>query len=315
LVTSGNFKIRLKAPTGTIREAQLFYDKDTGRWHRPKDEPYRIPVDEIIGLWTLTVTGKDYSENPGDKSLPITIKRAMISILNASINSSYSRTSRIAFKIKPVYPGGSTLKSGTVVITISTTSGRKYNFPLLPENGNTIWTGEVVIGRDFPLGLTILNLTASDIYQNSGFWAESFNITLAVLKVSIFSERSNIQIGFDSLRLIGNVSYPDGSILTDGIVTATIVAGNVTLKNLNLTYHEGVGWVGSYSPSIFEPSGFYFVSLIARDAYGNMGQTFFRVNVSQTLLLGVIILILLSIAISIVLWLRSRRRSIRPPAI
>ncbi|MGQ9515217.1 MAG: hypothetical protein ACUVTL_09280 [Thermoproteota archaeon] len=312
LVTSGNFKIRLKAPTGAVREAQIFYDRETGRWCFPKDEPYRIPVDETTGLWTLTLTGKDYSNNPGEGSSSISIQRATISILNAAINSSYPRTSRIVFRIKPVYPGGSTLTSGNVVVMVSTANGRSYYFPLTLEDGKEFWTGEAIIGRDFSLGTATLNLTASDRFQNSGFWAESFNITLAVLKVSIMAERSEIQIGFDSLRLIGNITYPDGSPLKDGIVVARISAGDVVLKNLNLTYNEGVGWTSLYSPSIFEPSGFYFVNLTARDAYGNMGQTFIRVNASQTLLFGVIALVLLSITIGIVLWLRSRRRSIPP---
>jgi len=312
LVSSGNFKMRLRAQTGTVREALIVYDQYTGKWRTPQEEPYRIPVDEVTGLWTLTVLGNDFSANSGDESLIITINRATISIFDALVNSSYPRTSRIALRVRPIYPGGSLLTSGTVSATLSTAGGREYTFPLSLKPDEGVWAGEVIIGRDFSLGIATLNLTALDRYQNSGSWSDSFDITLAVLKVSIQAERSDIQIGFDSLRLVGNVTYPDGSQLTDGIVSANIKAGNAVLENLNLTYHEGIGWTGSYAPSIFDPSGVYIVSITAQDAYGNGGQTFFRVNASQTLLFGVIVLILLSVTIGAVLWLRSRRESMPP---
>ena len=111
---------------------------------------------------------------------------------------------------------------------------------------------------------------------------------------------------------MGNITYPDGSQLTAGSVLATIASGNKQLNSLNLTYSQGVGWRGVYTPSIFDPSGTYYINIIVSDAYGNSGQESLSVNASQTLLIVAIGLVLLAVTIGLVLWIRSRRASMPP---
>lgn len=310
LVTSGNFKMQLKLPGVPIREVTMQYDANRGLWAIPRDNPYVISADEAVGHWTLTVVGSDDSGNPGDESLAITIVQAKISILDATINASYPRTSRIAYRIRALYPSGSALSLGRVTIVLSVSSGQKYEFALYRQTGESVWTGEVVLGKDFAIGLAHINLTASDPYANSGSWTGSFNITLAVLRIAIEAEKPDIQIGFDSVTLVGNITYPDGSQLTAGTVIASISTGNTQLKVLNMTYSQGVGWRGVYTPGIFDPSGAYSIDITAHDAYGNGGQVSLSVNASQTLLIVTIGLVILAVTIGIVLWIRSRRSSL-----
>jgi hypothetical protein len=309
-VTSGSFEMHLSSGN-TLRRKTMQYDTDRGLWIIPKNAPYVIPADEATGPWTLTVVGSDLQNNPGDESSAITIDRAKISVLGAAVNDTYPRTSRIALKVSALYPSGSALSTGRVLAVLSLSTGQKYNFPLDPTGGPN-WVGEVVLGRDFAVGYATLNLTASDQYLNSGTWASGFNITLATLRVNISPEKEDIQIGFDSITLLGNITYPDGSQLTSGAVLATITSGNAQVHSLNLTYSEGVGWKAVYSPSIFDPSGTYYIDITASDAYGNSGQASLSVNASQTLLITAIGLVLLAVTIGLVLWIRSRRASMPP---
>lgn len=309
LVTSGNFKMQLKFPSVSTREAPMQYDANRRLWIIPSDNPYVISANEALGPWTLTVIGSDDSGNPGDESLAITIVHAKISILDAAINASYPRTSRIAYRIRALYPSGSALSLGRITAVLSVSSGQRYEFALYHQTGESSWTGEVVLGRDFAIGLANVNLTASDPYANSGSWTGSFNITLAVLRITIEAEKPDIQIGFDSVTLVGNITYPDGSQLTAGTVLANIAIGNTQLKVLNMTYSQGVGWRGVYAPGIFDPSGAYSIDITAHDVYGNGGRVSLSVNASQTLLIVTIGLVILAATIGIVLWIRSRRSS------
>jgi len=309
LVTSGNFKMQLRLPGVSTKEAPMQYDANRRLWTIPSDNPYVISANEAVGSWTLTVVGSDDSGNAGDESLAITIVHAKITILDAAINASYPRTSRIPYRIRALYPSGSALSLGRVTAILSVSSGQRYEFALYRQNGESSWEGEVVLGRDFAIGLAYVNLTASDPYANSGSWTGSFNITLAVLRIAIEAEKPDIQIGFDSVTLVGNITYPDGSQLTAGTVLANIAIGNTQLKVLNITYSQGVGWRGVYTPGIFDPSGAYSVDIAAHDAYGNSGRASLSVNASQTLLIATIGLVILAATIGIVLWIRSRRSS------
>lgn len=310
LVTSGIFKMKLSLQGVSTREAPMQYDANRRLWAIPSDNPYVISANEAVGSWTLTVVGSDDSGNTGDESLGITIAHAKITILDAAINASYPRTSRIGYRIRALYPSGSALSLGRVTAVLSVSSGQRYEFALYRQNGGSSWEGEVVLGRDFAIGLANVNLTASDPYANSGSWTGSFNITLAVLRIAIEAEKSDIQIGFDSVTLVGNITYPDGSQLTAGTVLANIAIGNTQLKVLNITYSQGVGWRGVYTPGVFDPSGAYSIDIVAHDVYGNSGRASFSVNASQTLLIVTIGLVILAATIGIVLWIRSRRSSL-----
>jgi len=308
-VTSGTFKMQLKFPGVSTREAPMQYDTNRRLWAIPSGSPYVISANEALGAWALSVIGNDDSDNPGEGSSAITIVQAKISILDAAVNSSYPRTSRIAYKIRALYPSGSALSLGQVKAILSVSSGQRYEFALYRQTGDSSWEGVVVLGRDFAIGLANINLTASDPYANSGSWVGNFNITLAVLRIAIEAEKPDIQIGFDSVTLVGNITYPDGSQLTAGTVLANIAIGNTQLKVLNMTYSQGVGWRGVYAPGIFDPSGAYSIDITAHDMYGNGGMVSLSVNASQTLLIVTIGLVILAATIGIVLWIRSRRSS------
>jgi hypothetical protein len=314
-VTSGTFTMRLRSPNAPTREAQLQYYPDTGLWAIPRDGPYIIPVDEATGLWALTVVGSDPSYNPGEASSTINITRATISILDAAVNSTYPRTGRIAFRIRALYPSGATRYVGGIMAVLIVSGGQRYEYTFSRPVGEDLWTGEVILGRDFAIGPVTLQVTASDPYLNSGRWTGSFNITLATLRISIMAQKADIQIGFDSVTMVGNITYPDGSQLMEGLVSANIVAGNARLKDLNFTYAQGVGWKGIYTPTIFDPSGLYTIDITARDAYGNGGQTSLRVSASQTLLIVTIGLAILAVTLGLVFWIRSirSRRAPSPP--
>lgn len=102
---------------------------------------------------------------------------------------------------------------------------------------------------------------------------QTFSLTAATLTVVVNVPNNSLGLG-DRLTIYAPITYPDGTSLNQGTVTALLssagrsIGGSISLK------YDGTGarWVGNYTVGGNDPSGTWLVQVSASDPYGNTGQ-------------------------------------------
>src|SRR6266540_3814501 len=116
----------------------------------------------------------------------------------------------------------------------------------------------------------------NDGYGNGGVagsLAASFTVQRASLQVSVLLPNRTYTVG-DVIPVYAIITYPDGTFVSTGTVTASISNTNSqTTNQLGLAYVQGQGrWVGAYVVGAGDTSGILIAQVSASDSSGNSGS-------------------------------------------
>lgn len=142
---------------------------------------------------------------------------------------------------------------------------------LIDANGNLAYTWQT--GPSTLTGTYTVTLIGTITAPKSPADSQTFGIVAAVMNVAVSVPNATLVPG-DVLALSAIVTYPDGTILSQGSVTAVLSAAARPLGNqASLLYDPNQGkWTGGYTVGGSDPAGVWVVQVSASDPYGNSGQ-------------------------------------------
>lgn len=182
--------------------------------------------------------------------------------------TSYQRTSSVSIKATSYGP------NEDVSLDIGRGGSPAPGFPknvVADANGNLAYTW--LTGPSNLTGTYTATLTGSITPAKSPADSQTFNLLAATLNVAPRVPNATLSPG-DMLVLSATVTYPDGTILSQGSVTAVLSAAGRPLGNqVSLLYDPNQGkWMGGYAIGGSDPAGVWVVQFSASDPYGNAGQ-------------------------------------------
>jgi hypothetical protein len=312
-VTSGNFLAAISTALGT-RTLKLNKNANSSIW----EGSLELDKNVTLGRYDLFVSGVDDYGNIANYSTWFIVRNANLAFsFDIPVTTNYQRAKPTAISVFVKYPSGDSLSANdnVSILFVQSIEDANFSWNLMAINRTTgddkiLFSNELQFTKQAPLGIYDTRLFAFDPYGNLGTYYFTSSLSPAELVVNLTSNKEQIQIGFDQIVIMGNIFFPDGTMLTEGNVSATASIDSHSSK-ISFNYEDGKKWVGSFSPSVFDPAGSYLISIIAIDAHGNSGQQSFKISASQTLLTISVAMIIVSIGIVLTplvrAWLRRTR--------
>lgn len=183
--------------------------------------------------------------------------------------TSYQRTSSVSIKATSFSP------NEDVTVDISRGGSPAPGFPrnvVADAGGNLAYAWQT--GASTLTGTYTVTLTGTITSPKTPADSQTFGIVAAVMNVAVSVPNATLEPG-DVLALSAIVTYPDGTILSQGSVTAVLSAAARPLGNqVSLLYDPNQGkWTGGYTVGGSDPAGVWVVQVSASDPYGNSGQS------------------------------------------
>jgi hypothetical protein len=168
----------------------------------------------------------------------------------------------------------------------------------LADEVNGIWAAEIKIPMNAtPSGkyrFELPTMSFDDGFGNKGgpadVFSDYFQVSNATLLITSEVNGTQIQVPFGQISIISKVSYPDGTVLSNGTVRGQISTGS-SISDLQLAYDPTIGaWRASYSSTISDlwRVGTWTLSVAASDAFGNSATKSYEVAAQPYLFLGVV---------------------------
>jgi len=288
----------------TSHVSSLRYYSAEDRWKASAT----IAPSDPVGSWELVLSGADLAGNLLNMSVPFTVESATLDVASqVDLNMSYQRTTSITFQVVVRYPSFDRVMTGTVNATISCLGGvQSYSTSLLFIPTAQAWRGSLRIPQDAPEGVYSVIVHATDPSENQGNLSRIISVVKATLSVDISADKTEFQVGFDTVRFSGTMYYPDDTVVVGGTVTVEVAVGS-TKKVIDMQPSSDGSWTGTMQTGFFDSGGDYTVVVRASDAYGNTGTTSFPLTASQLYVIFSLVGVALSLAIAIALIWRFRQ--------
>lgn len=311
LFPGGGAKLTVRNPAGTFVHDATVLANERGEF---KDE-WRIPADSALDVYSVFVDGTGIFDDATREFVSLakfTVAPATLRVgLVTQPAGSYERTQTASLVLEVKYPDASpvtSLKAGTTPLNLiqDTSTVASLNLTRL-DPGLGTWRGEFKVPANATLGtgyrFRLPNGGFDDGFGNTGgsneLLSNLFEIASALFRIEAATNQSSYQIGFDAIKIVTSVKYPDGTPLLNGTVIAVISSGTWTAQ-VPLTYDNQTGtWTGVYSISLLDVAkiGSWRITVQARDQFANAGQTTILIAVQPfmfaSLLIGVLIVLLL----------------------
>ena len=302
-VYQGTFSLIARHGT-TSHVSSLRYYSAEDRWRASAT----ITPSDPVGSWELVLSGADLAGNVLNMSVPFTVEPAVLDVASqVDLNMSYRRTTSITFQVVVRYPSFDRVMTGTVNATISFLGGtQSYSTSLSFIPTAQAWRGSLRIPQDAPEGVYSVIVHATDPSENQGNLSRIISVVKATLRVDISADKTEFQVGFDTVRFTGTVYYPDDTVVMGGTMTVEVAVGS-TKKVIDMQPSADGSWTGTMQTGFFDSGGDYTVVVRASDAYGNSGMTSFPLTASQLYVIFSLVGVALSLAIAIALIWRFRQ--------
>ncbi len=153
---------------------------------------------------------------------------------------------------------------------------------VLADGGGNIAFGWQT-GLSTPTGNYTLTLVGSTTATKSPPDTQTYSLATAPLMVVVNVPNNSLGVG-DRLIIYAPVSYPNGTILSQGTVTALLSSSGRSIgAQISLMYDQtGARWVGNYTVGGNDPSGTWLVQVLASDPFGNTGQNSYSITANVT---------------------------------
>lgn len=284
----------------------LYYSSNHTYWF----SEFKLDPSDPIGKWNLYLSGQDLQGNFLNETLSFFVKPSELIIVLSPVNSSYYKTQEVSISALVKYPyTGELLTRGNGTVSLSN-SNLHYVFPL--TYNSSFWVCSFKIPVYIKAGNYNLTIFVTDDYSNNGSVTKVVEIKNAPLQIEVNLSKRSIQVGFDTVKIVAKVRYPDSSTFSDsdGNLSIFVVMGTV-MKELQ-AYYTGETWVSYLQTGLFDPGGEYLIDIKAKDKFGNYGSYAVSINASQLFAALSFGLIVIAFAVVVAVFWRytsSRKRS------
>ncbi|MBU5557690.1 MAG: hypothetical protein KQA33_01285, partial [Candidatus Aenigmarchaeota archaeon] len=271
-MTTGTVKATKPSPTPG-GEISLSYG--SGKWSKS----YIIGTNDTTGTWTITTSADDGNGNRGTGTTSATISdKYTVSFIYPNTGS-YKRGETVKI-IVDVYDANSRKVTGATVNATKPVSGTITLYDDGNHDDGSANDGRY--GNSYTIALTdpnswTLTVTATKS-GNTGTSQKIINILPAQLNVLITAPPAgSVYNRGETVPITAEITYPDGSPLTAGTVTAT----NPTGGTITMTHSSGPTWTGSYVIAPTDPASIWTITVSAQDSGSNSGSAQRQVTISS----------------------------------
>jgi len=305
----GSMNATVKIGASTIVRVPLTYSLVFGDWRGS----YQIKSSDPIGEWTILFEANDGYANTGSDTAAIAVTKATLQVIVNADKSEYQRTETAQIQAMVKYPNGSSLKPSCLALDLCSSVRLNVTLGALVLSTQSLqynatidrWVGSQKMEMDDPLGNYTFSVQARDTSDNSGTGQMMAGIVAARFSVAVWTDKTSYNLVYDTIGIRTNATYPDGTRLTVGNLSATITSGTY-LSKITLVYDSArLTWTGSQYLSITNPTGTYNIEVEANDQYGNSGTGSKQIDVQPWYL--VVTVAAITIAAGLVVWYAWRR--------
>lgn len=288
---------------------------------------WKIPADATTGTYKVIIDGTGTFDEAGQDYLSesrFTVTQATLAVEVAEQPAqSYQRTevARSVFLIR--YPDGKpVIKSKSDIRPVALQRNQSTvalaSITLLDE-ASGMWLVESKIrvnatpSSRYRFVMTAMSF--DDGYGNKGGAVDTYSDYFAVTNASFqFSSKVNgtqIQVPFGQVSILSKITYPDGSLLSNGTVRVLVSTGTGTF-NLESVFDATEGaWRTAYSSSIADlwSVGTWILTVEAFDIYGNTGVATYEIAAQPYLFLIIIGIVVVAVIIGRWTFTRYGRRT------
>lgn len=310
-----SFKSTIRNPAGNYVHEITLASTSNGDFN----DTWRIPEDAVTDVYTIFIDGTGIFDNPQQdyvSQAKFTVTQAALSVtIPQQPNQAYQRTEQAAVSLAFQYPDGSPVLKSKSYLSLSVNPVRLLQdqvtlafAPLsLIDAVNGIWSASVKIPPNATISgkyrFELPAMSFDDGYGNKGGPSDTFSDYFQVRNASLVIKSevngTQIQIPFGQVSIISQVTYPDGTSLTNGTVQVFVSTAS-GVSELKSVYDPSIGaWRASYSSTFSDlwRSGTWTLNVTAFDSLGNSGTATSSVAAQPYLFL-----VLLAILIAVVLF-------------
>ncbi len=239
-----------------------------------------IPSSVALGAYALLLTGKTTPlKNPPDTQ-SFTVYPTNVTISQfMQTPPIIERSQTEVFSFTASYLSGLPVGTGSATVVVADSGGGASYTTASYDATRGIFDSAYRIPINGQLGVwtATMNINSfNDGYGNGGVagsLAASFTVQRASLQVSVLLPNRTYTVG-DVIPVYAIITYPDGTFVSTGTVTASISNTNSqTTNQLGLAYVQGQGrWVGAYVVGAGDTSGILIAQVSASDSSGNSGS-------------------------------------------
>ena len=318
LLPKTSLNVTIRNPTAAYVYDSTIAANETGSFLAS----WKIPSDAITETYTVIIDGVGTYDSPNADFVSIVKFSVTPAVLNITVHvqpdPSYERTQTASAQFVIRYPDSSAVVSTKEDLKpVALYAGQfKIADLSLTVSGTTsgIWLAQAKIPMNASLDVKYRFLLSANGYDDGkgnigpdkDVETGSFGALPATLVVDAVVNSTHYQVPFDSLAAYAQVSYPDGTAVSNATVRAWLNAGN---SKVNATVSQDKTrsvWVVGYSLSwgdLLRLGGWRLI-VEARDIYGNSGSESLEVFAEPYSLLEMIVLA--AIVLLVARWLLSR---------
>lgn len=314
-------KVTFRDPAGTDAYKATVAANETGAFLTTWKIPPTAPTEE----YTVFVDGTGTYDSPAAEFVSKSKFSVTPALLNVTVltqpTGPYERMRTVSAEFVVVYPDSTavvTMKEGLKPAALYAGQFKSTDISLIPSTATSgVWIAQSKIPRNATLNVKYKFLLPAKAFDdgNGNIGSEtdvetnSFNVTAATLQVSVKLNATHYQVPFETITAYAQVSYPDGTPVTDA--TNATVAGRLTAvnsrANATVAYDSAASvWVLKYAfgwGDLLSP-GAWTLSVEARDIYGNSGSSSVEVIAEPYTFLEILLAVVIILLVA--RWLISR---------
>lgn len=181
-VKTGSALIRITEADGTtVHNVTATYKSSLGLF----EASYRIPINSTAGAWVAAVDIGGFNDGYGNMGPTSGVVRgfavapATLTVVVTTGQSGYTLNNVVVLYASVITPGGANFTSGTVTAE-STLSSRPIGNPiqLFYDGSRGKWVGGYTINQTNPSGVWLIQINATDQYNNFGTGSTSMLVTV-----------------------------------------------------------------------------------------------------------------------------------------
>jgi hypothetical protein len=297
-----SIRLTIRDPTGNYIHQATLASTTGGDFNHT----WRVTADAITDVYTVFIDGTGTYDNAQQDYVSESKFTVTAAVLTPKIlqqpKTVYQRTEQAAFSLALLYPDGSpVLQSKTSIQTVLLLQEQvtvAYATISLVDSVNGIWMASAkILANATSTGNYRFELPAMSFDDGSGnkggptdTFSDSFEVRNASLVIQSVVNGTQIQIPFGQVSIISKVTYPDGTVLTNGTVRLVVSTGSA-VSELDSVYDPTIqAWRASY-PSSFSDLwrvGTWTLRINAADTFGNSGTATYDVAAQPYLFIALI---------------------------
>ena len=301
-----SLRLTIRDPSGNYTHQATLASTTDGDFNHT----WRVVANAITDVYTVFIDGTGTYDNAQQdyvSEAKFTVTQAVLTPkITQQPKQVYQRTEMASISMVLQYPDGSpVLQSKPDIRTVLLLQEQvtvAYAAVSLTDSVNGIWAASAQIHVNATsTGKYRFELPAmsfDDGFGNKGGSSDTFSDPFQVVNASLVIRSevngTQIQIPFGQVSIISKVTYPDGTILTNGTVRLVVSTGSA-VSELNSVYDPTIqAWRASY-PSSFSDiwrTGTWTLRINAADTFGNSGTATYQVAAQPYLFIAILAILI-----------------------